>query len=105
MKLIIGIGPLRVNHADISLKPRPNLLDPRAVHAEVGVPHARGRTNVDQPVSQIKQTLDIVHKSKQATAKFNVPIGVFFNNNHRVATCHHGLPEPGLGLREATCPR
>lgn len=86
------------------LKPRAYRFNPRTVHAQVRVPDARSRADVDQPGLRIEEELDIVHKSKDAAAKLNVPVCTLFDDEGGVSGCQHGLSEPGLGLVEIAGP-
>ena len=92
------------NRAASLLKARSNLFDPLAVHAQVGIPRARGRADMNQPGLRIEQELPIVHKSKDAAAKFDVPVRVFFDDKRGVSGRQHGLAKPGFGLIEPAGP-
>src|SRR5207247_7067243 len=81
-----------------------DLFDPAPVHAEIRVPHARGRADADLPAGWVEQELHIVHEAEDAAAKLDVPVRILFDDERGVAGRPHGLAEPRLGLLKVAGP-
>jgi len=83
---------------------RADLFDPAPVRAEIRVPHARGRADVDLSAGGVEQELYVVHEAEDAAAKLDVPVRLLFDDERGVAGCQHGPAEPHLGLRKVAGP-
>src|SRR5438445_11131650 len=83
---------------------RADLFDPAPVRAEIRVPHARGRADVDLPAGGVEQELYVVHEAEDAAAKLAVPVCLLFDDELGVAGRQHGRAGPHLGLRKVAGP-
>ena len=59
---------------------------------------------MNQPSLRIEQELHVVHKTKDAAAKLQMSVHLFFDDEGGVSRRQHGLPQPGLGPVEIAGP-